>query len=340
MGFDFAQISSGNVNTLVRSGISGMIGTLDPTKNVLPISNDSTFQFGIVNGNSVFFGVLEALCQSDVAKVVTEPRLVAMSGRPSYFNVGGEIPYSVSQGLGAVSIEWKNYGTRIDFVPIVLGQGRVRLELKPRVSEIDKSQTLVQGIPAFKKSDADTAVELGVGQTLAIAGFVQTRTEAQTRGLPLLADLPIVGALFRRVHEEKNEIETLIMVTPEFTEAMDPHEVPPCPPGSTTMSPSDWQLYMAGQIEVPSRCTSCGGTYPQGPAPDAAQPSGASPQPPAGTPAAVPQTLPPSSGGSGAFEWPSRRSAPARQPTAASRSGDGRGGLPGFGGPIGYDVSD
>ena len=68
----------------------------------------------------------------------------------------------------------RSYGTRIDFVPIVLGQGRVRLELKPRVSEIDKSQTLVQGIPAFKKSDADTAVELGVGQTLAIAGFVQT----------------------------------------------------------------------------------------------------------------------------------------------------------------------
>ncbi len=309
MGFDWAQVSSGNLTTLVQSGVSGLISGMDQSGQSAdggrlfprtgPVSPNSTFQFGIVSGNSVFFGVLEALCQSDVAKIVTEPRLVAMSGRPSYFNVGGEIPYSVSQGLGAVSIEWKNYGTRIDFVPIVLGQGKVRLELKPRVSEIDKSQTLVQGIPAFKKSDADTAVELGVGQTLAIAGFVQTRTEAQTRGLPVLCDLPIVGALFRRVHEEKNEIETLILVTPEYAEGMDPHEVPPCPPGSTTQSPSDYQLYMGGQIEVPSRCVTCGGTYPQGPVPAAPQPGGVVPQAPAGVPAAAPQTLPPPSGGAG-----------------------------------------
>jgi pilus assembly protein CpaC len=262
LGFDWAQISNGNIDTLVRSGVSGLIGVAGsqgvPT-GTLPISPNSTFQFGIVDGSNVFFGVLEALCQSDVARIVSEPRVVAVSGRPSYFNVGGEIPYTVSQGLGAVEIEWKKFGTRVDFVPIVLGNGRVRLELRPRVSEIDRSHAAVEGVPAIKESVVDTAVELGAGQTLAIAGLVQTRTEAQTRGLPWVSDVPYVGALFRRVHEEKNEIETLILVTPEFADAMDPHEVPQCGPGMRTASPSDWELYMEGHVEVPNRCPPCTG---------------------------------------------------------------------------------
>ena len=347
MGFDFAQISSGNLNTLVRSGISGLLSTIND-QGQLPISTNSTFQFGIVSGGSVFLGVLEALCQSDVARIVTEPRLTAISGRPSYFNVGGELPYSVSQGLGAVSIEWKNYGTRIDYVPIVLGHGRVRLELKPRVSEIDKTQSLVQGIPAIKKSDADTAVELEVGQTLAIAGFVQTRIEAQTRGFPWLSDLPLAGALFRRVHEEKNEIETLILVTPEFVDAMDPHEVPPCPPGSRSQSPSDWQLFMEGHIEVPNRCPPCTGpSCPQNRMPGDPQPGESAPQYPVGTPAAGPQTTPSSSGGAGSVRTGRPATTPGtdRRLVAPAAGGpqrptEGRGGLPGFGGPIGYDLTE
>ena len=362
MGFDFAQISNGNPNSLLRSGISGLISTLDQDGR-LPISNKSTFQFGIVDGSSAFFGVLEALCQSDVAKVVSEPRLVAVSGRPSYFNVGGEIPYPVSQGLGAVEIEWKKYGTRIDFVPIVLGNGAVRLELRPRVSEIDRSHVAVQGAPAIKESVVDTAVELQAGQTLAIAGLVQTRLDAETRGLPWVSEVPYLGALFRRVHEEKNEIETLILVTPEFVDAMDPHEVPQCAPGSRTASPTDWQLFMEGHIEIPNSCPPCtGGSCPQNGNGAAARPNGYSPQGPVTDPGAAPQPAetargprPAAVAGRAGASSPGQRSSPgartsgaegrrslasSRPPSATTASSENRNRLPGFMGPIGYDPTE
>ena len=347
IGFDFAQISSGNLNTLLRSGVSGLISTLTQQAafpGTPPVSAGSTFQFGVVDGSNAFFGVLEALCQSDVARILSEPRLVAVSGRPSYFNVGGEIPYTVSQGLGAVEIEWKKFGTRIDFVPIVLGNGRVRLELRPRVSEIDRSHAAVQGVPAIKESVVDTAVELGVGQTLAIAGLVQTRAEAQTRGIPWISDVPYLGALFRRVHEEKNEIETLILVTPEFAEAMDHHEVPQCGPGMRTASPSDWELYMEGHIEVPNPCPPCNnGSCPKHGVQAGRQPNGALPE---GGPAAPLPTEQasaqrrPAAMARGPGAGAGQRPAPPRPQTAAAALRQQRDGLPGFMGPIGYDVTE
>ncbi|MGQ9576920.1 MAG: pilus assembly protein N-terminal domain-containing protein [Thermoguttaceae bacterium] len=358
LGFDFAQVSSGNLNTLLRSGISGLIGTLDQ-QGRLPISTDSTLQFGIVSGSNVFLGVLEALCQADVAKVVAEPTLVAVSGRPAYFKVGGEIPFTVSQGLGAVEIAWKDYGTRVDFVPIVLGNGRVRLELRPKVSEVDSTRTAVQGVPAIKESIVDTAVELGAGQTLAIAGLVQTRSEARKTGLPWVSDVPYLGALFRRVHEEKNEIETLILVTPEFVDAINPEEVPQCGPGMRTASPGDWELFMEGHIEVPNPCPPCNhGWLPASGVPgddptdalDPAAPSaGSRLSPPWEDPAAA--TRPAARSSPPASRQPpyspARTPAGTRTPAVSqlaprptsSRSRETPGGLPGFMGPIGYDLT-
>jgi pilus assembly protein CpaC len=347
MGFDFAQISSGNLNTLVRSGVSGLISTLTQQAalpGTPPVSAGSTFQFGIVSGNSAFFGVLEALCQSGLAKVITEPRLVCVSGRTSLFTVGGEIPYTVSQGLGAVSTEWAKYGTTIRFAPIVLGNGAVHLELNPEVKEVDKGQISSTGVPAFKQSEVKTAVELQVGQTLAIAGLVQTRVEARTSGIPWISDVPYLGALFRRVHEERNEIETLILVTPEFAEAMDPHEVPQCGPGMRTTSPSDWELYMEGHIEVPNPCPPCNnGSCPKHGAQAGRQPSGALPE---GGPAAPLPTEQasaqrrPAAMARGPGAGAGQRPAPARPQTAAAASRQQRDGLPGFMGPIGYDVTE
>jgi pilus assembly protein CpaC len=90
-----------------------------------------------------------------------------------------------------------------------------------------------------------------VGQTLAIAGLVYNRVEAQNKGLPWLADLPWFGTPFRRVTERNNEVELVILVRPEFAEAMDPCEVPPCGPGQFTTSPTDVELYHRGYLEVP-----------------------------------------------------------------------------------------
>ncbi|MEX2559126.1 MAG: histidine kinase, partial [Pirellulales bacterium] len=179
-------------------------------------------------------------------------------GRPAFFNSGGEFPILVPQSLGTVSVQYRKFGTQVDFVPIVLGNGAIRLEVRPRVSEIDASRSVTindTSVPGLRVREVDTGVEMRAGQTLAIAGLVQNRVEAQVRGVPWLSDLPWVGAAFRKTNEEINEIELLIMVTPQLVDALDPHEVPNCGPGLDTASPTDIQLYMRGHIEVPRCCT-------------------------------------------------------------------------------------
>ena len=100
----------------------------------------------------------------------------------------------------------------------------------------------------------DTAVEMRAGQTLALAGLIQDRVESQNRGIPVLADLPWAGTMFRRVVQSTNEIELLVLVRPEYADAMDKHEVPMFGPGEHTEPPNDEELYMRGYMEVPNCC--------------------------------------------------------------------------------------
>ncbi|MCE9547788.1 MAG: pilus assembly protein N-terminal domain-containing protein [Planctomycetia bacterium] len=274
LGFDFAALSGTNY---LISSVSGLAAPGSLANNVVSAAGD-TVRFGIVNGDSAFFGFLEALQRNDLAKILAEPTLVTVSGRPAQFKCGGEFPILVPQSLGTVSIEYKNYGTQVDFVPIVLGEGRIRLEVRPQVSELDESHGVIINnitVPALRVRQVDTGVEMRAGQTLALAGLVQKRTEAQTKGLPILGDMPYFGVPFRRVTENTNEIELLIMVTPELVSAMEPHEVPPCGPGMGTDSPSNWDLYWRGHIEVPSSgpcgvggCQACGRGGSQGGGPE------------------------------------------------------------------------
>ena len=92
------------------------------------------------------------------------------------------------------------------------------------------------------------------GQTLVLAGLIQNQIESQNAGLPWLSDLPWVGSLFRRVREQNNEIELLILVTPEFVDSVDANELPPCGPGQLTVSPRDTDLYFRGYLETPKCC--------------------------------------------------------------------------------------
>jgi pilus assembly protein CpaC len=99
-----------------------------------------------------------------------------------------------------------------------------------------------------------------VGQTLALAGLVQTKLDSTMSGIPWLMDLPVVGVPFRKTSETINEVELLIMVTPQYISGVDPSEVPPCGPGSSSQSPGDWDFYMRGHMEVPA-CNQCGVGY-------------------------------------------------------------------------------
>ena len=253
LGFDWAAF---NGSDFIVQSVSGLVQAGAAPGTVAATGGD-TIRFGLVDGNDAFYGFLEALRQNNLIKVLAEPTLVTVSGRPASFNSGGEFPIIVPQSLGTVSVEYRQFGTRVDFVPLVLGNGNLRLEVRPTVSEIDPSRSVTINnitVPGLRTRFVDTAVEMKSGQTLALAGLIQTRVEAENRGIPWLADVPYFGIPFRRVQEVSNEIELLIMVTPEFVDAADPQELPPCGPGETSDSPDDCELYFRGYLEVPNCC--------------------------------------------------------------------------------------
>ncbi len=257
LGFDFDLSGTGGFLTQTASGV---LTNIDRVENTFTAPN-ATIAFDIIDGNTQFLGVLEALQQRNLVKTLANPTLVTVSGRPAAFNAGGEIFFQINNGISGSTVESEDFGTQIDFLPIVMGNGRIRLEVRPKISEIDNSVPLGNELFRTKVSYVDTGVEMQAGQTLALAGLKQTRVRSQTRGLPYLMDIPYVGAAFRKNKEEVEEIELLILVTPEFAEGMEPHEVPMCGPGMETMSPSDCELYWKGLIEVPA-CGPCGANDP------------------------------------------------------------------------------
>ncbi len=276
LGFDFWSNNHSFFAASSPSGLLNLNGAAGTQSGAFPAPSTSgaggdTIRFGIVSGPSAFFGFLEALRTYNLAKVMAEPTLVAVSGSPAHFNDGGEFPILIPAGLGTVSVDFKSFGSQVDFVPLVMGNGVISLDVRPRISFLDSTLSVTtQGvtIPGLSVREAITHVELKAGQTLAIAGLVQNRTEYQNNGIPGLADLPYFGAAFRNVHEQINEVELLILVTPELVEPLDPCDVPPCLPGSASASPNDHQLYWEGRGEVPAPgpcgvggChTGCGGS--------------------------------------------------------------------------------
>jgi pilus assembly protein CpaC len=357
MGFDWANF--GNSDFVVQS-VSGTLGSFTQTGTATG-TGASTVTFGLVGPDNSFFGFLEALRDNNLAKILAEPKLLTVSGRPASFNAGGEFPILVPQSLGTISVEYKQFGTRVDFVPIVLGNGNIRLEVRPQVSELDNANGVTLSgnrIPGLRTRWVDTAVEMRAGQTLALAGLIQTRTESQNRGIPWLADLPWAGAAFRRVEEQQNEIELVVTVRPELVDALDPHEVPQCYPGQQSGSPNDVELYFRGYIEVPNccpdgSCANCQGAAATGPTIE--MPAGTPTDvtvPPIGEPAASPVTDPTGAlvprrplnaqsvqyrpvrtGNQSIMGRQAQR--PASAPERPSRTED-----PGLFGRVGYDVLD
>ncbi|MBM3998616.1 MAG: type II and III secretion system protein family protein [Planctomycetes bacterium] len=251
-GFDWSHF---NGNDGIVQNAAGVVQTYSLAGGINPTTGPN-IAVNVMDGAESFFGFMEALRQYNLVKVLAEPNLAAVSGRSARFTSGGEFPILIPQSLGTISVEFREFGTRLDFVPLVLGNGYLRLEVRPEVSEIDPARSVViqnVTVPGLRTRSVDTAVEMRCGQTLAIAGLLQSRVEAQNKGIPLLADLPWIGSAFRRVEESQNDIELLIMVTPEFVDAVDPHEIPSCFPGQLTVSPTDVELFAKGYLEVP-RC--------------------------------------------------------------------------------------
>lgn len=251
LGVDWGSTNSTN---LFAFGINGTVDALGSSiGNIVPTGSPNARVGLIRSGNSLDF-LIRALQQNNCAKILAEPTVVATHGRPSRFIVGGRFPIISPDGQGGATVTFEEFGTSVDFLPFVVGPGRVRLEIRPEVSERDDANGVsLNGftVPAIRQRYVETAVEMQAGQTYAIAGLLQSRTETISTGPPFLVSLPWVGTLFRHVESLENEIELLVTVTPEFADAMDPHEVMPGGPGIATTVPSDKELYFKGYIEVP-----------------------------------------------------------------------------------------
>lgn len=164
--------------------------------------------------------VVKALQTKGVFQSLAEPNLIALNGKEASFLAGGEFPYPIPQGnLGAVSIQFKEYGVRLTFTPTVLGGDLINLKIKPEVSSLDFNNAIViQGfrIPALTTRRAETEVELRDGQTFAIAGLLNNSALSSTHKVPGLGDIPILGLLFKSRAYQKDQTELVVMVTPQI----------------------------------------------------------------------------------------------------------------------------
>ena len=176
--------------------------------------------------------VIRALQSRGLFQSLAEPNLIAYNGQEASFLAGGEIPIPVVQGNnGGISVEFKEYGIRLNFRPTVAGD-TIRLHVKPEVSTLDFPNGILIGgfrVPALSTRRAETDVELRDGQSFAVAGLLNNLSQDDLVQVPGLAKLPIIGRLFRSRAERAEQTELLVLITPQLVRPLNPDEVPPLP---------------------------------------------------------------------------------------------------------------
>ncbi len=241
-------------------GAARAAGVIDPIQTAFnatgSAANGANAQlFGIFNAGQ-FSLFLNALRSNSLAKILAEPTLMTLDGQPARFIAGGSFPYPVPQaattgGGAVVTVQFRDFGAILSFLPNILANDVIRLDVEPVFSQLNFGLgTTINGgaAPAIIERSARTVVELREGQTLAIAGLLQTSTNARTVRVPGLGDLPIVGPWFSSNRIETVETELVVLVTPELVAPMEAKEVPPSP-GDRLLEPNDYEFYFLGRIE-------------------------------------------------------------------------------------------
>lgn len=176
--------------------------------------------------------VIKALQQRGLFQSLAEPNLIAYNGQEASFLAGGEFPVPfVSGAVGTVSVQFKEFGIRLNFTPTIAGDV-IRLKVRPEVSTLDfNNGVTISGfrIPALITRRAETEVELRDGQSFAIAGLLDNISQTDAAAIPILGKIPIIGALFRSRAERATRTELMVLITPRLVRALDPDEVPSLP---------------------------------------------------------------------------------------------------------------
>jgi pilus assembly protein CpaC len=230
--------------------VNGVLAGTPGTPNGVP----TNLFFGILNTHDGFIGFLQALRDDSVVKLLAEPKLVTMSGRPASFLSGGEQAVPVPAGLGQVGVQFEEFGTRLNFLPVVLGNGKIHLEVEPEVSNLNAAfGTSINGtvVPGRNTQRVHTTVELEDGQTFAIGGLIQREVIGTITKVPIVGDLPFIGAAFSSKSFDERETELVVLVTPRLVDGMTCDQLPRLLPGQETRSPDDFELFLECILEAP-----------------------------------------------------------------------------------------
>jgi pilus assembly protein CpaC len=167
---------------------------------------------------------IEALQTDGVLEVLAEPNLLTSNGKEGSFLAGGEYPYPVvqgSSGVGAapITVQFKEFGVRLDFIPTITPRGTIRLQVAPEVSSLDFANGLtISGftVPALSTRRVNTEVELQEGQSFAIGGLLDNRETKNFSKVPFIGDIPVLGKFFQSISTTKKNTELIVIVTPEI----------------------------------------------------------------------------------------------------------------------------
>jgi pilus assembly protein CpaC len=213
---------SGAVNPLAAGGVSPSFSFSDAVN--LFVAKPGTFA-----------AFLRAMNDRGALKMLAEPNLIVANGGEGKFLAGGEFPvvYNTSNGgTAGTTVIYKEFGVRLNFQPKITPNGEIHLKIYQEVSELDFSNAVVLTgfrIPALKSRKAESSLQLGDGQTFALAGLIDNKISKQVSKIPLLGDIPILGALFRSTRYQQEETELVVMVTPTIIRPYEKGKTPALP---------------------------------------------------------------------------------------------------------------
>jgi len=235
LGLNIVSTGAGNTIGAVSTGqFSAPQITNTPGSSAPIVTLSDALNIFLFRPDLNLLATIHALQQNSLLEILAEPDVLAMNGRPASFLAGGEFPFPSFQpsatGIGTITVQFREYGIRLNFTPTITPRGTIRLQVSPEVSALDFTNGLVvQGytIPALTVRKVNTEIELAAGQSFAIAGLIDNTFTETIAKLPVLGDLPILGKLFQSRSRLKNNTELLVIVTPELVSPVTPGQPVP-----------------------------------------------------------------------------------------------------------------
>jgi pilus assembly protein CpaC len=233
-GVDFLFRDNTSHNSWLGASFAGETG---PPSIPLTLTSQASMALAYASGGTEIQSVIHALQEDGVLKILAEPNVVAASGQKASFLAGGEYPIPIAQGSGgvalgggtnqsvstAITIEFKEYGVKVNFTPTIVDSGVISLQVAPEVSTLDFNVAIALNgyfVPGLQVRKAETTVELEDGQVLVIGGLLRDEVRSTVRRIPILGHIPLIGLFFSNTKKEHNQQELLLVVSPHIVRAL------------------------------------------------------------------------------------------------------------------------